>query len=416
MAFTPGTKGVPDDLIGRNPESMLGRNVYDGTFTSPLVVAKARAIAHNLETMHRYCTAHSARIAPHAKTTMAWSLIERQLRGGAWGVTVATAVQIRALFSAGVTRVMLANQLVHTAAIDWAWQASAAGLELHVFVDSDIGLDRLAHRSPETFEHGSRPERISVLIEVGGEGGRTGLRRDDEVYALAERAAATDCVRLAGVAGYEGVFLDPNGADPRRRVRAYLTRLASAFERLAGAGLIDPSATPVLTAGGSACFDDVIAVCGPAAAAHGADLVLRSGCYVTHDHGLYERFSPLRSDPSWPTFVPALEAVGQVLSRPEPNLVLIDLGKRDVSFDEGLPVPLSHRPVSEPAGCAPAHWAVTALMDQHTFMAVDPEDAISVGDFVSFGISHPCTTFDKWHYIPEIDDHGEVVSVISTDF
>ena len=442
--MTAGTKGIPADLVGRRPEALIGRNVHDGTFSSPLVIAKASAIAHNLETMRRYCAARGVEIAPHAKTTMAPSLVERQLSHGAWGVTAATAVQARALAAMGVTRIMLANQLVHPAAIDWAGRAAAEGLDLYVFVDSQEGVVRLARaasrrRLDQTGHPGSHTEgsgrpssrhegsghpaesqegsgRMSVLVEVGGEGGRTGVRQDDQVLALAEQAAATDGVRLAGVAGYEGVFLDPEGPDARARVRAYLSRLARAFEQVMDTGSIDEEHPPVLTAGGSACFDDVIDICGPATAAHGGRLVLRSGCYLAHDNGLYEQVSPLRSDPQWPPFAAALEAVGQVISRPEPSLALVDLGKRDVSFDEGLPVPLWHRGPGGGPRPSPPHWEVTALMDQHTYLAVDPADAVTVGDFVSFGISHPCTTFDKWRHIPEVDDDGTVVSVISTEF
>ena len=432
--MSPSTKGIPADLVGRSPEALIGRNVHDGTFSSPLVIAKAAAIAHNLETMRRYCAARGVEIAPHAKTTMAPSLVERQLSHGAWGVTAATAVQARALFALGVDRIMLANQLVHPAAVSWATRAAAEGLDLYVFVDSRDGLARLArpasrgrldqtdHSGPHA-EGSGRPAgrrggigRISVLVEVGGEGGRSGVRHDDQVLALAEQAAATDGVRLAGVAGYEGVFLDPEGSDARARVRAFLGRLVRAFEQVVDTGAIDGKHPPVLTAGGSACFDDVIDICGPAAEAHGARLVLRSGCYLAHDNGLYEQVSPLRSDPQWPPFAAALEAIGQVTSRPEPSLALVDLGKRDVSFDEGLPVPLWHRSPGGGPRPSPAHWVVTALMDQHTFLSVDPADAVTVGDFVSFGISHPCTTFDKWRHIPEVDDDGTVVSVISTEF
>jgi D-serine deaminase-like pyridoxal phosphate-dependent protein len=37
------------------------------------------------------------------------------------------------------------------------------------------------------------------------------------------------------------------------------------------------------------------------------------------------------------------EVWGQVLSRPEPRLALVGVGKRDISFDEGMPVVLAAR-------------------------------------------------------------------------
>lgn len=400
------TKAIPTDLVGAAPDALIGRNVFDGTFLSPVVIARAAAIEHNLATMREFCLANRVELAPHGKTTMAPSLIARQLAYGAWGITVANAVQARTLFALGVQRLLVANQLVNAAAIDWALEASGRGLELYCFVDSPSGLARLDR---------DRAGQLSVLVEIGAPAGRGGVRDVDAAIALAQQAKTLETVRFVGVAGYEGVFLPADDHADRRDVQDYLRLLAGSFERIAALGLCDPDTAPILTAGGSACFDDVVDICGPAADKHSGRLVLRSGCYITHDSGFYDEVSPLRDHRELAPFRPALEAVAQVLSRPEPTLVLLDLGKRDVSFDHGLPVPL-WRYTQTRRSAAPDSWRLTNLMDQHAFLAVTAEDAPDVGDLVSFGISHPCTTFDKWTHIPEVDDDGTVVAVISTEF
>ena len=38
------------------------------------------------------------------------------------------------------------------------------------------------------------------------------------------------------------------------------------------------------------------------------------------------------------------------------------------------------------------------------------------GDEVELGISHPCTTFDKWRWIPVVDDEDRIVDVLRTFF
>jgi D-serine deaminase-like pyridoxal phosphate-dependent protein len=81
------------------------------------------------------------------------------------------------------------------------------------------------------------------------------------------------------------------------------------------------------------------------------------------------------------------------------------MGRRDVSFDQDLPVPLS-LPGS----------AVTKLNDQHAYLRVGPADRVEVGDWLAFGISHPCTVFDKWQLIPELDHNDRVVGLIRTFF
>lgn len=399
------TKAVPADLVGAGTGALIGRNIFDGSFFSPLVVARATAIEHNLATMSEYCRLHRAQLAPHGKTTMSPALISRQIAHGAWGITVANAVQARALFQHGVRRIMLANQLINEPAIAWAFETAALGLEFYCFVDSREGLDRLDR------DHSGR---ISVLVEIGRSGGRSGVRDIDEAIALAEAANGVASVRCAGIAGYEGVFISAHD-DDRRTVREYLRELAASFEKIAGLGLFEHGGTPILTAGGSACFDDVVYILGPAARNHGAELVLRSGCYITHDSGFYDRVSPLRDHRDLPSFRPALEAIAQVTSRPEPALALLDMGKRDVSFDEGLPVPLWRLQRSRRIA-VPSSWRVSKLMDQHAFLTIDPTDKLAVGDIIAFGISHPCTTFDKWTHIPEVADDGTVVAVLSTEF
>ena len=78
---------------------------------------------------------------------------------------------------------------------------------------------------------------------------------------------------------------------------------------------------PVVTAGGSAYFDDVAEVLGPLLA-EGARVVLRSGAYLTHDDGHYRHLSPLGEHPrtSGSGLVSALHGWVRVSSQPEPGL------------------------------------------------------------------------------------------------
>lgn len=405
--FRWGDKGIPFDLAGQPTTALVGRNVNDGSFPSPRIVAYADKISHNLDVMTAWCSHHRVEIAPHAKTTMSKSLVRRQLAAGAWGVTAATAVQARTLQAMGTQRIMIANQLVCPAGIEWARDACGGGLELAIFVDSAASLTALEGPAQ------SRP--ILVLLEVGAAGGRAGVRGMDQALKLARTVTDASGVALAGVAGYEGVFMDGGAADPGAGVQEYLRKLDAVFGAIHAEGLFETD-TPILTAGGSACFDEAVAVLAPTASRCGAQVVIRPGCYLMHDHGLYEGTSPLQNSPHWPPFQGAIEVVGQVLSRPEPELVLLDVGRRDVSYDSGLPRPLRWLTRSGDHAAAPSHWSVTSIMDHHIYVSVAPDDRIAVGDLVGLGISHPCTTLDRWRMIPEIAQDGTVVDVIVTDF
>lgn len=105
-----------------------------------------------------------------------------------------------------------------------------------------------------------------------------------------------------------------------------------------------------------------------------------------------------------------------MLSRPEDGLAIAGVGRRDVSFDAGLPMPqLVRRPGLETTLDATA-CSVTNLNDQHAFVAVPNGTDVQVGDWISFGVSHPCTAFDKWHLLPEVDDDYTVVDFVHTYF
>ena len=171
-----------------------------------------------------------------------------------------------------------------------------------------------------------------------------------------------------------------------------------------------------MTAGGSAFFDVVTGELTAAGAGQGGRVtaVLRSGAYLTHDHGFYGTVSPAaRGTAGAPTLRPALELWTQVLSRPEPGLALLGAGRRDAGFDKGLPVPLR---VIRDDGEDRLAGEVTELNDQHAYLRLAPGTALAPGDLVSLGISHPCTTLDKWRIIPVVDDEDRVIDAVHTFF
>ena len=154
--------------------------------------------------------------------------------------------------------------------------------------------------------------------------------------------------------------------------------------------------------------------------------ILRSGCYVTHDSGFYERFARhvlARSGASWRDRVgnceglkPALEVWTQVQSRPEPGLAILAFGKRDASFDLDLPVPLARIRDGGARNALDTSFRIVKLNDQHAYMEVPVDADVRVGDLVGCGISHPCTTFDKWRWMPIVDDDYRVTGAIRTFF
>ncbi|GAA1576352.1 alanine racemase [Dactylosporangium maewongense] len=358
--------------------------LFDGAFTWPLLVARKSALEHNVRTMTDFCAAHGLAFAPHAKTHMAPSLLRAQLAAGAWALTAATASQVLALRNLGATRVVVAGQLLDRRVLEWLAREREAGFEVIFQVDSVVGV-RAAAGLP-----------LPVLVELGHPGGRTGCRSQDELLAVAAAVEADPALRLAGVAGYEGTQPDAEG------VSGFLDDLRAAVHALSRAGLLGPEV--LVATGGSAWFDLVAARLGAGArwpVGHRVTTVLRSGAYLSHDEGFYRERTPFNRVAG--ELRPALTLWAQVLSAPEPGLAILGAGKRDVSFDEGLPIPRDGR------------LTVTKVNDHHLFLA-DPDGLLRPGDLVELGISHPCTAFDKWRAIPVVDDDGTVTDVLRTHF
>jgi D-serine deaminase-like pyridoxal phosphate-dependent protein len=381
---------------------------------TPVMVLRERALAHNLSLMAEYCLAWGVDIAPHGKTTMAPQLWDRQLAAGAWGITAATVTQARVMRASGVPRVLLANEVVDPVSIGWvAEQLADPAFELLCYVDSDRGVDILEERLGVL-----RPERpLSVLVELGFEGGRTGCRTIPEAVHIAGRVTSSNVLQLAGVAGYEGTICHDRSPECLGLLLAYLDRLRELMRTMIDAGSFDGAERIVLTAGGSAYFDLVVdRLRGPWPGDADVRMVLRSGCYLTHDSGHYEQVSPLPSRDGERGFTPAMELWGSVLSRPEPGLALIGFGKRDAPFDIDLPIPQVVRSPGGDVRLAAGLLTIRELNDQHAYGLLDPGLTLEVGDLVGCGLSHPCTAFDKWRVIPVLDEDDRVVDAIATFF
>ncbi|MCQ6257215.1 amino acid deaminase [Pseudomonas sp. Q11] len=378
----------------------------------PALVLHRQALEHNIGWMQKFVTDSGAELAPHGKTSMTPALFRRQLEAGAWGLTLATAVQTRAAYAHGVRRVLMANQLVGTPNMALiADLLTDPAFEFHCMVDHPDNVAELG-----AF-FASRGAKLNVMIEYGVVGGRCGCRTEAEVLALAKAIGAQPALALTGIEGYEGVIHGDHAISGIRAFAASLVGLAVQLQDN-GAFAIDK---PIITASGSAWYD-LIAESFEARNAHGRFLsVLRPGSYVAHDHGIYkeaqccvlERRSDLHEG-----LRPALEVWAHVQSLPEPGFAVIALGKRDVAYDAGLPVPLKrYQPGSDSiAGQDLAGCKVTAVMDQHAFMTVATGVELRVGDIISFGTSHPCLTFDKWRVACLVDEQLRVVESMETCF
>ncbi|WP_232466162.1 amino acid deaminase [Diaminobutyricimonas sp. LJ205] len=401
-------KSIPSELWGTRAADAAAAAVPLSHFQTPVMVLDRSALDHNTRTMLDWVGAHGLEIAPHGKTTMAPALWKDLLDAGAVALTLATGWQVQAARSVGVHKIVLANELVDPVAAAWVAAELDAdpSFEFCCWVDSPQSLAALGATT------GHRP--IDVLVELGGAHGRTGARDIPTALAVARAVAENPRLRLVGVSGYEGAFGGSRDAAASAAVAGYLAELVRLFETVSAAGLFAVE-LPVITAGGSAWFDLVAQAFAPLSGR--VRLLIRSGAFQVHDHGHYQRVSPLgdaapaASVASVAQESPHLRAAAtvhsRVLSRPEPDLVILDAGRRDVAYDLDLPV------VVDRSGALVANVEVTAVNDQHAFVRIPRDSTLAVGDILRLGISHPCTVFDKWRAIPVVADASAADPVVT---
>jgi D-serine dehydratase len=412
--YSKGLGMVPGTSIQLTDAPRLEWNLLNEDVSLPAAVLYADRVEHNLKWMQAFVAQYGVKLAPHGKTTMAPQLFRRQLETGAWGITLATAHQVRAAYHGGVSRILMANQLVgrHNMMMV-AELLSDPDFEFFCLVDSVEGVEQLG----EFFTSVKKP--LQVLLELGVPGGRTGVRDEAQRNAvLAAIARYPDVLKLAGVELYEGVLKEEH------EVREFLQSAVAVTRALVKEGRF--ARTPaVLSGAGSAWYDVVAEEFVKASETGKVEVVLRPGCYLTHDVGVYRKAqtdifarNPVAKKMG-EGLLPALQLWAYVQSIPEPDRAIIGLGKRDSAFDAGMPEPARHY---RPGNVAPRDiaasegWEIFGLMDQHAYLRIPAGADLKVGDMIAFDISHPCLTFDKWRQVLVVDPAYRVTEVIETFF
>lgn len=398
-----------------------GWNVLRQDLNLPVAVLRASSLSHNVDWMRRFTGASGVELCPHGKTTMSPQLFDQQLQAGAWGITAATIGHVQIYRRFGVKRILFANQLVGPKAIAYVLEELRRDPEFDFYclVDSPQAASLLAQAARDA----SIGRPLQVLLEVGERNGRTGARTVEERLRTAKEIAASGVLALRGVEGFEGVAQATAETTDQQEVRNILYGIVATAELLSKEGVF-ANGPVILSAGGSAFFDMAARQLAEAKLGREVITVLRSGCYITHDaewchsffNQLTERTALARS--LGEGLRPALELWAYVQSRPEPDRVIATFGKRDCSSDAGLPVPIRwFRPgLHQQPQHIPALARVTKLNDQHAYLEVDTDSPLTVGDMICVGISHPCTTFDKWQLLPVVNDDYDVISAVRTFF
>ncbi|EKZ9480166.1 amino acid deaminase [Klebsiella oxytoca] len=375
----------------------------------PAALLKKTALENNIAWMQRYADARGVSLAPHGKTTMTPWIFQAQQRAGAWGIGVGSAWQASAAMASGVERVLMVNQLVGRANMQ-----AVSRLKAHYRAAEFICcIDSLANARALSAFFSERQQTLDVLIEQGVAGGRCGCRSIEDALALAQAAAELPGLRLRGLELYEGVL---HGDDPQPQVEALLRQAADLACRMEH--LVEGEF--VLTGAGTVWYDVVCNIWLAAKKPARCRIVIRPGCYITHDRGIYDiaqkalvARDPIACDLGG-DLTSALELMAMVQSVPEADRAVVNFGKRDCAFDAGLPQPVAR--YRNGAQLSAEGIESVGIMDQHCMLRLAPGSDVQVGDILVFGTSHPCLTFDKWKTLLLVDEQYNVLEELDTLF
>ena len=393
-------KGFPIDSYGKTLEQFLATkpNLFTANFQFPIMVLKESAVKNNIAQMMSFCNSVDAQLAPHVKTTMSPQLAQMQVAAGATALTIANFWQGRIFLKHGFKNLIIANEVLDPTAIaEIAKINKQKQAEIIFYVDSILALEIIQKHTPLEGEQ-------NLFIEIGTENGRGGVRELSLVEQLAQRIRTDKRLNLIGVTGFEGAVPDAaRGRRGEKKISKFCQKIVAAAELAYPYKSDQPF---VISAGGSAYFDIVARELNKFEKPR--RLLLRSGGYITHDHKYYEEIYPFAlSDRS---FKPAIEVWAQVISKPEKDFGVLNLGKRDIGNDLHNPIPIKSYDGQVKSFSA----VIEKLNDQHGYLRGKQE--FSLAQLIGLGISHPCTTFDKWGLIPLVNDDYDVIDCLQTFF
>ncbi|TQI78536.1 D-serine dehydratase [Serratia fonticola] len=380
----------------------------------PAVAVKRSSLESNIAWMQRYADTRGVSLAPHGKTTMTPWIFQRQLAQGAWAIGVGSAWQAKVAMEAGLPRVLMANQLVGKANM----QLISELKEQHPAATFYCCVDSLSNALALDAFFSGRGQTLDILLELGVPGGRCGCRSVAEASTLAEDISALPSLRLRGVELYEGVM---HGDDAKAKIEQFLREAAGLLRELHQQQRFG-NEEMILTGAGSSWYDVVCDVWGSESLPAHCRVVIRPGCYITHDQGIYqEAQNAILARDRYACdlageLTSALELVALVQSVPEPGRIVVNFGKRDAAFDAGLPQPIAHYRDGLPQQEGIRGLTTIGIMDQHAMLTCPPDSSVQVGDILVFATSHPCLTFDKWKTLWLIDDDYNVVEALDTAF
>jgi D-serine deaminase-like pyridoxal phosphate-dependent protein len=290
-----------------------------GALPTPALVVDINVLERNLDRMSALARKSGVRLRPHGKVHKSPDIARMQIARGAVGVCCQTVAEAEAFADAGITDILLTNQIADRA---------KAGRLARLALKSVVGACVDSHYQIELLAAAARDcgVRLDIYLEIEVGGGRCGVQSHDEAVALAKAVEKEEELRFAGLQAYNG---------RAQHIREESARIAVLRETAARTSAF----TVALHSAGLGC--ERITGGGTGSAKVDLDLAwlseLQCGSYALMDADYLSVLHACGASPDG-AFAPALFVIASAISVRTPHHVVIDAGLKSMAFDSGPPL------------------------------------------------------------------------------
>ena len=333
---------------------------------TPSLIIDLDLMEHNIKTMADFFKTTTAKLRPHVKTHKCPIISHKQVRAGAIGVTCAKLGEAEVMVEAGISSVLIANQIVGETKIKRLINLAKHG-EITVAIDDYSNVKHLARASE------LNDVKLNILIEVDVGNNRCGVPPKEPALQLAKEASSYSSLNFKGLLGYEGFCQNIRSIEERR------LKTIEAMEKLVSTrNLLEDHGFDIETVSAGGTGTHMITSNYPGVTE------IEAGSYVFMD-ATYSRVEGLEK------FSQALTVLTTVVSTPKPSIAICDAGLKTISTEFGMPIVKGIDGV-----------IYERASEEHGRLRVDGDKKFKVGDKLELVVTHCCTNtnlFDVFHCI-----------------
>lgn len=337
---------------------------------TPALLVDLPTLERNLQTMADYCRNVGVNLRPHIKTHKSPAIAAMQLKHGAIGLVCAKLGEAESMADAGLGPLLIANEIVGSLKLQRL-------LQLHSGADVTVCVSSLEHARLLAEAAAKAKTRLKVFIEAEVGMQRCGVDGEPVAVALARWIVQTPALQLTGIMGYEGHAIGTKDARAReQKAQQAHQRLAQLARAIRAQGI----ELPVVSAVGTGTFNLSVSP------EELTEIQPGSYCLMDADYCGFVNVQPY--------FTPAASVLATVIDRPTTTRVVLDVGVKGISIDQGLPKP-GWRDDLEPEEIHEEHYCVKLHR---------PAERPAIGERIELLPTHICTTVnlhDQFHVLAD---------------